>query len=87
MKVSAQYAEEHFSELASAAYNGDSIEIESPEKPTLHLVAVQKPVAVRPRSELLGSMRGKFHLSDDWDSPELNAEIAAEFENSEIFPR
>lgn len=33
-----------------------------------------------------GTMKGKFWLADDWDSPETNAEIAKLFNESKIFP-
>jgi antitoxin (DNA-binding transcriptional repressor) of toxin-antitoxin stability system len=38
MKVSAQYAEEHFADLASAATRGEEVEIEVYGKPSLVLV-------------------------------------------------
>jgi antitoxin (DNA-binding transcriptional repressor) of toxin-antitoxin stability system len=39
-----------------------------------------------PRSEVFGCAKGKMHLSEDWDSPETNAEIADLFGNSKLFP-
>ncbi len=44
MKVSAQYAETHLSDLISAADNGEVVEIARPDKPTLKLV-VSTPVS------------------------------------------
>jgi antitoxin (DNA-binding transcriptional repressor) of toxin-antitoxin stability system len=37
MKVSAQYAEEHFADILDAADNGEEVEIARPDKPTLFL--------------------------------------------------
>ena len=34
-----------------------------------------------------GTMKGKIWLSDDWDSDEVNEEIARDFYESEIFPK
>ena len=34
-----------------------------------------------------GTMRGKIWLSDDWDSAEVNEEIARDFYESDIFPK
>lgn len=45
MKVSAQYAKAHFPDLIEAASNGDEVEIDIPDKPTLKLVVVYPPLA------------------------------------------
>ena len=34
-----------------------------------------------------GTMKGKIWLSDDWDSAEVNEEIARDFYESDIFPK
>ena len=34
-----------------------------------------------------GTMKGKIWLSDDWDSDEVNEEIARDFYESDIFPK
>jgi antitoxin (DNA-binding transcriptional repressor) of toxin-antitoxin stability system len=102
MKVSAQYAEEHFADIVNAASNGEVVEIALPGKPAVRLALVAAKSAAsapdefdspavwltpeRPRSELFGSLKGKLELSEDWDSPETNKEIEDLFENSEIFP-
>ena len=89
MKVSAQYAVEHFAELLSAQDRGEEVEIARDSKPTLMLVT--KPEAApaivkRPRSELFGSWAGKGWISENFNSPELNKEIEDEFLNGPIFP-
>lgn len=40
MKVSAQYAEEHFADILNAASNGEEVEIALPGKPALVLAAL-----------------------------------------------
>jgi antitoxin (DNA-binding transcriptional repressor) of toxin-antitoxin stability system len=87
MKVSAQYAETHLSQLISAADNGEEVEIDRPGKPALHLV-VDRSAAVQPppKKRLLGAGKGEIWLADDWDSPKTNKEIENLFENSPIFP-
>jgi antitoxin (DNA-binding transcriptional repressor) of toxin-antitoxin stability system len=40
MKVSAQYAEEHFADLLNAASNGEEVEIALPGKPSILLTRV-----------------------------------------------
>jgi antitoxin (DNA-binding transcriptional repressor) of toxin-antitoxin stability system len=102
MKVSAQYAQEHFADLLDAASSGEEVEIAVAGKPALRLALVAAKAAApasaqpdsqaawltpeRPRSEFFGSLKGKLALSEDWDSPETNKEIEELFENSEIFP-
>ena len=39
------------------------------------------------KKRLAGAMKGKIWLSDDWDSDEVNEEIARDFYESEIFPK
>ncbi len=89
MRVTAQYAQEHFSDLVSAVDRGEEIEIGRPDKPTLRLVVAQAASEmneVRPRSELFGVARGTMHLAHDWDSADTNGQIADLFEKSELFP-
>ena len=89
MKVSAQYAVEHFDELASAADRGEEVEIARDFRPALMLVATpaNRPSSVRrPRSEMAGIFKGRMWVSPNFDSPELNGEIADEFENGACLP-
>jgi antitoxin (DNA-binding transcriptional repressor) of toxin-antitoxin stability system len=46
MKVSAQYAEEHFADLVSAFDSGEEVRIARPDKPGIRLVADE---AIAPR--------------------------------------
>jgi antitoxin (DNA-binding transcriptional repressor) of toxin-antitoxin stability system len=80
MKVSAQYAEEHFADIVNAASNGEVVEIALPGKPAVRLALVAAKSGApapaeldspavwlmpeRPRSELFGSLKGKIGFSD-----------------------
>lgn len=88
MQVNLKYAEEHFADLASAADAGEEVEISRPNLPSLKLVVSNdRPAQSRKsRAGLIGSGKGKFVLSPEWDSPETNAEIEALFNESKLFP-
>jgi antitoxin (DNA-binding transcriptional repressor) of toxin-antitoxin stability system len=62
MKVSAQYAEEHFADILNAASSGEEVEIAVPDRPALVLAqrsAIPKSTPPgRPRRELLGAWEG-----------------------------
>jgi antitoxin (DNA-binding transcriptional repressor) of toxin-antitoxin stability system len=87
MKVSFQYAANHFGDISAAVDRGEEVEILRPGQTTLYLAAVSVPQTFeRPRAELFGSLRGKVELASEWDSPETNAEIADLFERSVSYP-
>ena len=85
MEVSLQYAEQHLADLISAADRGEDVEITRPEKPALKL-SIAPASTTASRKSLLGAGKGEIWLSDDWDSPETNEDIAKLFENSALFP-
>ena len=85
MTVSAEHASEHFAELLSAADRGEAVIITRPDKFAVAM-SVAKPTEkpdlaaiAKSRAELFGSWKGKIWMAPDWDSPEANAEITAEF--------
>lgn len=86
MKVSAKYAQEHFQELASAAYNGESVEIESPEKPVLRLVPSPIQPARIDGKRILGAGEGLIRLPSDEEWRAMDEEIADEMLNGPLFP-
>jgi antitoxin (DNA-binding transcriptional repressor) of toxin-antitoxin stability system len=80
MKVSAQYAEEHFADLASAATRGEEVEIELYGKPSL--VLVQRHSAVpfkRTTPRVLGEGVGEMVVPswEEWKAidKELEREV------------
>lgn len=89
MKVSAQYAETHFSQLISAAYSGEEVRIASPDKPGLRLVVEERVEEVaRPvrRRDLFGAWEGKIVLPTDEEWQAMDKEIEDEMVNGLIFP-
>jgi antitoxin (DNA-binding transcriptional repressor) of toxin-antitoxin stability system len=63
MKVSVQYAAEHFEDLVSAVQNGEAVEIACAGQPALRLVRsnASQPVA-RPGKRILGVGKAFTHL-------------------------
>jgi len=73
MKVNAQYAESHLADLLSAAYSGEEVEIEAPNKPALRLVIsnpAPKPSATSQEPRQLGRLKGLIAIPTDeeWDA-------------------
>lgn len=88
MQVNLKYAEEHLADLVSAVDAGEEVEISRTDKPALKLVVSQNPAESKKfdRSGMIGSGKGQIWYADDWDSPEVNEEIAKLFNESKLFP-
>ena len=88
MKVDAQYAETHFSQLVSAAYRGEEVRIAIPDKPGLRLVVEEAAEVVRPvgRKHLFGAGEGLITLPSDEEWRAMDKEIEDEMVNGPIFP-
>ncbi len=69
-------AKTHLSRLVERAEAGEEIVIARGGRPVARLV----PLGRRTKPRELGGLRGRIWLAPDWDSPELNADIAREFE-------
>jgi len=86
MKVSAQYAQEHFADILTAIGTGEEVELTRPGQPSVRLILVQstpaKEIPAADRRGLWGSLRGQIWLADDWDSDETNEEIARTFNDA-----
>jgi prevent-host-death family protein len=74
--VNIHEAKTHLSRLVERVEAGEEVVIARAGRP------VAKLVAYRPRRESRapGLLRGQIRLADDWDSPAVNAEIAASFD-------
>lgn len=83
MQVNMHEAKTHLSRLVERAAAGEEIVIARAGKPVAKLVAVN---GGKPGPRRLGAWKGKLWLADDWDSDEVNEEIARDFNESEIFP-
>ncbi len=82
MKVSQQYALEHFDELASAVDGGETVEIARPDKQALHLVrpaAPDVPRQIGPR--VLGAGRGEVRVPSDEEWDRMDKEWRKSFED------
>lgn len=82
MQVNIHYAKTHLSKLIEQAENGEEVIVARNGKP----VAKLTPVAVAKPKSLLGALKGKMWISDDFNSPETNKEIEDLFLNSPLFP-
>jgi antitoxin (DNA-binding transcriptional repressor) of toxin-antitoxin stability system len=80
MKVSAQYAEEHFSDILTAVDNGEEVEIARPDKPALFLAprSNSRPSTPsgRPRKELWGAWEGLVTAPTEAEWREIKKEFA-----------
>jgi len=82
MQVNIHYAKTHLSELIEQAENGEEVILARNGKPAVRLV----PASSKKSGTLLGALKGKIWISDDFNSPETNKEIEDLFYNSPLFP-
>lgn len=68
-------AKTHLSRIIERVEHGEEIVINRAGKPAARVV----PFPRRVRRSGRGSLKGALVLADDWDSPEVNEEIAREF--------
>jgi len=80
MKVSAQYAEEHFTDILTAVDNGEEVEIARPNKPGLFLAlrsdSSSSTPSGRPRKELWGAWEGLVTAPTEAEWREIKKEFA-----------
>ncbi len=74
--VNIHQAKTHLSRLVERVEAGEEIVIARGGRPVARLV----PLGRQTRPRELGTLRDKIWLAPDWDSPELNEEIARDFE-------
>jgi antitoxin (DNA-binding transcriptional repressor) of toxin-antitoxin stability system len=79
MKVSAQYAQEHFSDILNAADSGEEVEIARPDKPTLKIVfsSAAQPVEGTGK-RILGAGRGEMIVPTDEEWQAMDEELERE---------
>ncbi|MEV0003089.1 type II toxin-antitoxin system prevent-host-death family antitoxin [Micromonospora sp. NPDC050980] len=68
-------AKTHLSQIIERAERGEEIIIEWAGTPVAKIV----PLVRRTNRTAIGSLAGQIDLCGDWDSPQTNAEIAADF--------
>ena len=82
MQVNMLEAKNQLSKLVKAAQAGEEVIIANHGVPAVRLVAV---TAAKPERKP-GAWSRLAAPSADWDSDEVNRDIAASFENSALFP-
>lgn len=78
-KVNIHEAKTHLSRLIARVAEGEEIVIGKAGKPVAKLV----PYADASEPRQLGGWKGKVRLAPDWDSDEVNEEIAATFHDED----
>jgi prevent-host-death family protein len=73
--VNIHAAKTHLSRLIERVEAGEEITLARAGRPVARLV----PLRTRTQPRPLGLLRGKIWMAPDWDSPEVNAEIAEDF--------
>jgi prevent-host-death family protein len=68
-------AKTHLSRIIERVERGDEVIIDRAGTPVAKVI----PLVRRTNRTTIGSLAGQVDLSGDWDSPETNAEIAADF--------
>lgn len=85
MKVSAQYAREHFDEIASAVDHGEAVEIERGNRPTLRLVPCPPGDEPRlPGRRVLGAGRGELCVPDEAEWKRMDEETNREMNDAPL---
>lgn len=69
-------AKTHLSRLLERVEAGEEITLARAGRPVARLVPYRRPLVRRP----FGIWKGKVWLAPDWDSPEVNTEIADLFD-------
>ena len=85
MKVSAEYAAEHFDDLASAVDDGEVVEIARLHKPALQLVrSSTSDASVRAGKRILGAGTAVTALPDEDELERIDREWKREIEHKVI---
>jgi len=82
-------AEGELAKLIERARAGDEVIVTTEDNHKAKLVPVENVPEIDGTKEprKLGLMRGQLRPAADWDSDEVNEEIARQFNEGEIFPR
>ncbi len=68
-------AKTHLSRIIERVEGGEEIIIDRAGTPVAKII----PLVRKVNRTAIGSLTGQLNLSGDWDSPQTNAEIAADF--------
>jgi antitoxin (DNA-binding transcriptional repressor) of toxin-antitoxin stability system len=77
MKVSAEYAEEHFADILHTAMRGEDVEIATPDRPSLRLTRVPSSATMPSSRKVrpLGRLKGLLELPTDAEWAAMDKEI------------
>jgi prevent-host-death family protein len=75
-RVNIHEAKTHLSRLVERVEAGEEVVIARAGRPVARLV----PMDRRTRPRVLGARWGQIWVAPDWDAPEVNAEIARDFD-------
>ena len=85
MKVSVQYAAEHFEDLVSAVHNGEAVEIACAGQPGLRLVrSSPAEPALRSGKRILGAGKALAYLPNPAELEPIDREWKREIEDKAI---
>jgi antitoxin (DNA-binding transcriptional repressor) of toxin-antitoxin stability system len=85
MKVSAQYAQEHFAEILNAAESGEPVEIARPDKPTLKLVLSTAIAPAKPAGQrILGAGRGELRVPSEEEWRQMDMELQRQMNDAPL---
>ena len=76
VRVGIHEAKTHFSKLVKRVEAGEEVEIQRSGTPVARLVRAERRP---PRPASYGMWKGKGWIADDFDSPEVNEQIARDF--------
>src|SRR5665213_4086538 len=76
MKVSAQYAEEHFADILDTANRGEEVEIARPDHSSYRLTLVKPAPTKPPGRRILGAGRGRMIVPtwEEWKAMDKEIE-------------
>ncbi len=86
MKVSAQYAEQHFADILHTAMRGEDVEIATPEQASVRLTLVQAAPFKRTSPRILGEGVGEMVVPswEEWKA--IDQELEREVNEHPLIP-
>jgi antitoxin (DNA-binding transcriptional repressor) of toxin-antitoxin stability system len=86
MKVSAQYAEDHFKEILATAAGGEDVEIASEGNESFKLLHMPAPEPKKQGPRVLGAGVGELVLPTDEEWKAMDKELEDIMLNGPLFP-
>ncbi len=83
MRVSAQYAQEHFDDLLSAAGSGEEVEIARPDQSAFRLTLVAT-APTQTGSRILGAGRGELRVPSEEEWCAMDKELEQQMNNAPL---